>query len=374
MHIPWCERKCPYCDFNSHENFDPTLESPYIDTLLEDLASQVHTVTSRTLTSVFIGGGTPSLFSDRAIGALLAGINQLIAFTPNCEITMESNPGSAEITKFAGYHAAGVNRLSIGVQSFQDDQLSRLGRIHTGDHARQACEWAGRYFDRFNIDLMHGLPGQSVEQALTDLREGITRSGGHVSWYQLTIEPNTVFFSNPPAIPVEDILADIQDEGESLLVKAGFQQYEVSAWAQTAQASAHNLNYWEFGDYLGIGAGAHGKLTQADGVIVRTRRSRLPADYLAGIADSKTTIDVAISAPHLPGEFMLNALRLKEGVPTALFEQRTGLSLAQVAPIVSGLANRGLLMPVNSGRLQTTPLGFRFLNEVLAAFLPDKPG
>lgn len=371
VHIPWCERKCPYCDFNSHENFNPALEASYIDALLEDLASQTHAIANRELVAIFIGGGTPSLFSDQAIGRLLAGVSNRVGISANCEITLESNPGSAETQKFAGLRAAGVNRLSLGVQSFADQQLSLLGRIHSAGDARRACDLAARHFDRFNLDLMHGLPQQSLQSALADLSEGIQRTGGHLSWYQLTIEPNTVFYSKPPLIPVEDVLADIQDAGEELLAKAGFTQYEVSAWAQPQQASLHNLNYWEFGDYLGIGAGAHGKLTQADGTVVRTRRTRLPADYLASVQAKKPTIDTAIDANHLPSEFMLNALRLKAGVAHDLLEQRAGVGLAQLAPTLTSLHERGLLMPVDSGKLQTSALGFRFLNEVLAAFLPD---
>jgi len=371
VHIPWCERKCPYCDFNSHEHFDSNLEQPYIDALLSDLASQVETVSHRELVAIFIGGGTPSLFSDGGIAHLLSGINRLISFAANCEVTLETNPGSAEAAKFEGLSAAGINRLSIGVQSFSDNQLSLLGRIHTADDARRACDLAARHFQRFNIDLMHGLPGQNVASALTDLHEGIERAGGHLSWYQLTIEPNTVFYNKPPTIPVEDVLADIQDEGETLLVDTGFLQYEVSAWAQPDQASKHNLNYWEFGDYLGIGAGAHGKLTRADGTIVRTRRTRLPVDYLASIQGGKSTIDAPISNENLPSEFMLNALRLKNGVTSDLFEQRTGLPLTQIEATLATLSARGLLMPLCSGRLQTSALGFRFLNEVLAAFLPN---
>ena len=371
MHIPWCERKCPYCDFNSHENFNPALESPYIDALLTDLASQTEAAARRELVAIFIGGGTPSLFSDKGIGRLLTGINKLVRLSANCEITLESNPGSAEAQKFEGLRAAGVNRLSIGVQSFADQQLSLLGRIHTASDARRACDLAARHFDRFNIDLMHGLPRQNLQSALVDLTEGIERTGGHLSWYQLTIEPNTVFYSKPPLIPVEDVLADIQDAGEALLSNAGLAQYEVSAWALPKQASLHNVNYWEFGDYLGIGAGAHGKLTHSDGSVVRTRRTRLPVDYLTSIQERKPTIDTLIGTNHLPGEFMLNALRLKAGVASELFEQRTGVKLAQLTPTLATLHERGLLMSVDSGRLQTSPLGFRFLNEVLAAFLPD---
>jgi len=378
VHIPWCERKCPYCDFNSHEQFDPALEGDYVAALLEDLSQQLSSggsdsdstrLLKRDLTSVFIGGGTPSLFSGGAIGELLEGIDQLMSLG-NAEVTLESNPGSAESSRYSDYRAAGVNRLSIGVQSFNDASLKQLGRIHDADQARQATQLAARYFDRVNLDLMHGLPEQDVSTAMSDLEEAIARCSGHLSWYQLTIEPNTAFWSRPPEIPVEDVLADIQDAGELRLHSAGFQQYEVSAWCQPGQESRHNLNYWTFGDYLGIGAGAHGKLTQTDGAIIRTRRTRLPADYLAAIRADKPIISAPITEADLSGEFMLNVLRLKAGAARDLFIQRTGLTPDALEPMLSRLQQRGLMAP-DADMFKTTDLGFRFLNEVIGEFLGE---
>jgi len=378
VHIPWCERKCPYCDFNSHEQFDPALEGDYVAALLEDLRQQLSSggsnsdstrLLKRDLTSVFIGGGTPSLFSGGAIGELLEGIDQLMSLG-NAEVTLESNPGSAESSRYSDYRAAGVNRLSIGVQSFNDASLKQLGRIHDADRARQATQLAACYFDRVNLDLMHGLPEQDVSTAMSDLEEAIARCSGHLSWYQLTIEPNTAFWSRPPEIPVEDVLADIQDAGELRLHSAGFQQYEVSAWCQPGQESRHNLNYWTFGDYLGIGAGAHGKLTQTDGAIIRTRRTRLPADYLAAIRADKPIISAPITEADLSGEFMLNVLRLKAGAARDLFIQRTGLTPDALEPMLSRLQQRGLMAP-DADIFKTTDLGFRFLNEVIGEFLGE---
>ena len=378
VHIPWCERKCPYCDFNSHEQFDPGLEGDYVAALLEDLRQQLSSgradsdsthLLKRDLTSVFIGGGTPSLFSGGAIGELLEGIDQLMSLG-NAEVTLESNPGSAESSRYSDYRAAGVNRLSIGVQSFNDASLKQLGRVHDADQGRQATQLAARYFDRVNLDLMHGLPEQDVSTAMSDLEEAIARCSGHLSWYQLTIEPNTAFWSRPPEIPVEDVLADIQDAGELRLHSAGFQQYEVSAWCQPGQESLHNLNYWTFGDYLGIGAGAHGKLTQTDGAIIRTRRTRLPADYLAAIRADKPIISAPITEADLSGEFMLNVLRLKAGAARDLFIQRTGLTPDALEPMLSRLQQRGLMAP-DTDIFKTTDLGFRFLNEVIGEFLGE---
>jgi len=346
--------------------------------LLDDLGQQLsHSgsdddsthLRKRDLTSVFIGGGTPSLFSGGAIGELLEGIDQLMSLS-NAEVTLESNPGSAESSRYSDYRAAGVNRLSIGVQSFNDASLKQLGRIHDADQARQATQLAARYFDRVNLDLMHGLPEQDVSTAMSDLEEAIARCSGHLSWYQLTIEPNTAFWSRPPEIPVEDVLADIQDAGELTLNSAGFQQYEVSAWCQPGQESLHNLNYWTFGDYLGIGAGAHGKLTQTDGAIIRTRRTRLPADYLAAIRADKPIISAPITEADLSGEFMLNVLRLKAGAARDLFIQRTGLTPDALEPMLSRLQQRGLMAP-DADIFKTTDLGFRFLNEVIGEFLGE---
>jgi len=368
VHIPWCERKCPYCDFNSHEHFSTTLEQPYVAALLADLQQQIRGQSEPTITSIFIGGGTPSLFSAEAIGTLLGGIRSRVKVVPDAEITLECNPSSAEISRFQGYRRAGVNRLSLGVQSFHDGALTALGRIHSAEQSRRAVTAARDLFERFNIDLMHGLPGQDQQQALDDVSEAINQGADHISWYQLTIEPNTAFYSSPPTLPVEDTLATIQTEGEALLHTAGFHQYEVSAWARPGQASRHNMNYWTFGDYIGIGAGAHGKITEPNGTIVRTRRSRVPKDYMASIAEQIPPIKEAIPDHDVVAEFLLNTLRLQDGVPTNLLARRTGKPLTELEDVWSTLLQKGLVTPSDQ-RLSTTPLGYRFLNDVIGAFL-----
>jgi len=368
VHLPWCERKCPYCDFNSHEQLNPEDEAPYIDALLEDLRIQHPAALNRELASIFIGGGTPSLFSGDSVARLLAGIDEIWGISHNTEITLEANPGSSEVEKFRAYKLAGVTRLSIGVQSFDDTHLSALGRIHRAADARSAASAAAQIFADWNIDLMHGLPGQTPEQALADLTEGIALCGHHLSWYQLTIEPNTRFWSNPPLLPEEDDLSNIQDAGASLLVALGMEQYEVSAWAAKGRLSRHNMNYWQFGDYMGIGAGAHGKITTHAAEVIRTQRSRLPKDYVANIKSGAMPITREIPPEELPAEFMMNALRLRDGVDTQLFTERTGLPMSIVADIKAGLCDRQLLIDAPD-RFQATDLGYRFLNSVTAAFL-----
>ena len=370
VHLPWCERKCPYCDFNSHEQFDSSLETGYIDALLTDLRQQLASVGSRPLFSVFLGGGTPSLFSGASIARLLSGIDQIWSISPTTEITMEANPGSAEASRFADYRSAGVNRLSLGIQSFADAQLAALGRVHDSAQAMQAIQLAKQHFDRFNLDIMHGLPGQKIETALDDLERAIDHSQGHVSWYQLTIEPNTTFWSRPPRLPSDDILTDIQDAGEARFHESGLTQYEVSAWASPQQMAQHNLNYWTFGDYIGIGAGAHGKITKENGSIIRTRRSRSPRDYLTGIAEGVLPHQQQLRQTELPVEFMLNALRLKSGVPASLFKANTGLELTVIKPKIEKLVTRGLLS-ADTDRIGATDHGYRFLNDVVASFMDD---
>lgn len=370
VHLPWCERKCPYCDFNSHEQFDSSLESDYIDALLTDLALQLAEIPTRPLFSIFIGGGTPSLFSGTSIGRLLQGIDQSWGIPATTEVTMEANPGSAEAARFADYRSAGVNRLSLGIQTFADAQLTALGRVHNSTQAVQAIHLAKSNFERFNLDIMHGLPGQSVGAALEDLERAIDYAQGHVSWYQLTIEPNTTFWSRPPTLPNDDILTDIQDAGEARFSDSGLTQYEVSAWAAPQQASKHNSNYWTFGDYIGIGAGAHGKITRENGTITRTRRSRSPRDYLTGVVQGVKPQQHEIPKVELPVEFMLNALRLKSGVPASLFKAHTGLELAVVTPRIKQLVAQGL-MSDNHESIVTTDRGFRFLNDVVASFMDD---
>lgn len=370
VHIPWCERKCPYCDFNSHEGFDAAIEPTYIAALLADLDSQLAWVQGRPLTSIFIGGGTPSLFSDRAIGQLLEGLAHRLTLPGDIEVTMESNPGSAEADRYKGYKAAGVNRLSIGVQTFSDPLLKQLGRVHDRSAAINAIELAQRAgFERYNIDLMHGLPNQTVEMAVADLELALAMQGGHLSWYQLTIEPNTVFYRDPPLLPIEDELADIQDAGESLIAAVGLVQYEVSAFSKPGEESRHNLNYWQFGDYLAIGAGAHGKITEG-GCVSRFQRTRVPRNYLDAMLNPQTPERVHLEDDLLAGEFMLNALRLTSGVPSKDFTTRTGLSLDHIQTEVDRCVAQGLMVD-DPATLQATKLGFRFLNDVIGRFLPD---
>ena len=368
VHFPWCERKCPYCDFNSHEQFKPAEQSDYIDALLNDLKQQLGSLYQRPLHSIFLGGGTPSLFSGDSIERLLDAIDKRWGIGRDVEVTMEANPGSAEADRFRSYRNAGVNRLSLGIQSFANRHLKALGRIHDRDQAIRAIEAARLNFDRINLDIMHGLSGQTTADALDDLAMAVDRAEGHISWYQLTIERNTAFWSKPPSLPGDDSLADIQDLGEAYLRESGFDQYEVSAWARPGQQSRHNLNYWTFGDYLGIGAGAHGKITRPGGEVIRTQRSRLPKDYMAAIADNKPPLQQVIPGDQLPVEFMLNALRLRAGVNEQLYRARTGLDATGIAGIRSELVSEGLLSDAPD-RLAVTPLGFRFLNDVVARFM-----
>jgi len=369
VHIPWCVRKCPYCDFNSHEAKGDIPETDYVAALIADLRADLPQVQGRKLGSIFFGGGTPSLFSATAIGDILDAAENHIGFERDIEITLEANPGTFEQARFSGYRSAGVNRLSIGIQSFNNQQLSALGRIHDRASAITAASSARKAgFGNFNLDLMHGLPGQSLDAAMNDLKVALDMNPTHLSWYQLTIEANTAFYKQPPQLPDEDILADIQEQGHQYLTAAGFNHYEVSAYAQAQRQSRHNLNYWQFGDYLGIGAGAHGKISDANsGHISRHSKTRTPADYLA--RNKETPINFiasseAIAPRELPLEFLMNALRLVDGVPFELFEERTGADFSVVATQWQTLAAKGLLQPVDK-RLATTPLGFRFLNTVL---------
>jgi putative oxygen-independent coproporphyrinogen III oxidase len=367
IHLPWCERKCPYCDFNSHE-IDIIPESRYIDALLRDLREDLPLVQHRTVATLFIGGGTPSLFSAGGIARLLREIAHLVPLAPTLEATLEANPGSAEAGKFAAFCEAGINRLSLGIQSFQDAQLQALGRVHNADQAHAAVDFArAAGFDSFNIDLMHGLPGQSVAAARADLDTALDCAPAHLSWYQLTIEPNTVFHKRPPLLPVEDALAAIQDDGERLLTSRGYGQYEVSAYSQPGFQCRHNLNYWSFGDYLGIGAGAHGKITHADGRIQRYAKKRQPAQYLSSSAGEFRSSSRALDPEEIPGEFMLNALRLNEGFPVSLFEHRTGLDICVIQPQLDQLLERGLLQRT-ADNIHTTDLGRRFLDSVVGEF------
>lgn len=368
IHIPWCVRKCPYCDFNSHAA-GPTLpEEEYVDALLADLDSDLQHAHGRPLTSIFFGGGTPSLFSDRALGRLLEGVERRIAFADDIEITLEANPGTFEQAKFKGYRSLGINRLSIGVQSFQEAKLKALGRIHNGDEAIRAADMArAAGFDNFNLDLMHGLPEQSIEDALFDLRTAIAQAPTHLSWYQLTMEPNTVFWSQPPQLPEDDLLWDIQEAGQALLAAEGYAQYEVSAYARPGRQARHNLNYWTFGDFLGIGAGAHAKRSTPDGRILRTWKTRLPKDYLDP-SKAYQAGERVLDAEELPFEFLMNVLRLTEGTPVGLFSQRTGLPLAQLDGARREGERLGLLQ-ADDRRLVATARGQLFLNDLLQLFL-----
>ncbi|PKM27190.1 MAG: YggW family oxidoreductase [Gammaproteobacteria bacterium HGW-Gammaproteobacteria-13] len=369
VHIPWCVKKCPYCDFNSHAA-GPTLpEEAYVDALLVDLDADLAQAHNRPLSSIFFGGGTPSLFSAKALGRLLEGVERRVPFAADIEITLEANPGTFEQAKFKDYRRLGINRLSIGVQSFQAPKLIALGRIHDGDEAVHAADMArAAGFDNFNLDLMHGLPDQSIEDALSDLRTAIAQGPTHLSWYQLTVEPNTVFWNQPPVMPEDDILWDIQEAGQALLAAEGYAQYEVSAYAQAGKAARHNLNYWTFGDFLGIGAGAHAKLSAPDGRISRSWKTRLPKDYL-DVSKRFNAGERALSADELPFEFLMNVLRLTDGVASELFTQRTGLPLSQLAAARAEAQQRGLLHS-DPTRLSATREGQLFLNDLLQHFLP----
>ena len=368
IHIPWCVRKCPYCDFNSHAAGPELPEDAYVSALLDDFDRDLPAALGRPLTSIFFGGGTPSLFSASALGRLLEGLRARTPMAADVEITLEANPGTFEQDKFVAYRKLGINRLSIGIQSFQADKLEALGRIHSGDEALRAAEMARRAgFDNFNLDLMHGLPGQSQEEALDDLRQAIALAPTHLSWYQLTLEPNTVFWNQPPQLPEDDILWDIQEAGQALLASAGFAQYEVSAYARPGRPARHNLNYWSFGDFIGIGAGAHGKLTGADGSVRRTWKTRLPKDYL-NLAKPYLAGEKVLAPEELPFEFLMNALRLTEGVPAALFPERTGLPLAALEEGRRAAEQKGLLR-VEPERLAATERGQLFLNDLLQLFL-----
>jgi len=365
VHIPWCVRKCPYCDFNSHERSGELPEKAYVEKLLHDLEGHLPSVWGRRLTSVFIGGGTPSLFSPASIDALLSGVRARLPLEPGAEITLEANPGTVEAGRFRGFRDAGVNRISIGVQSFDDRMLTALGRIHSADEARRAIAAALAAFDNVNIDLMYGLPGQSADMARADITEAANAGTPHVSAYQLTIEPNTAFWSKPPPLPEHDESADMQLAVENRLAESGFEHYEISAFAKPGMRCRHNLNYWEFGDYLGIGAGAHGKISFPDRV-TRHERAKQPAMYMQEAAAAENRI---IAPAELPFEFMLNALRLVEGFAPELFSERTGLSVIAIQQAV-GEAERQGLLGRDLKRIRPTERGQRFLNELLALFLP----
>ena len=373
VHLPWCVRKCPYCDFNSHAAGTDAPSDRYIDALIADLTAEAERARDRTIVSIFMGGGTPSLFSPAEIAAILDAIAAGFALERDVEITMEANPGTVERGSLAGYRAAGINRLSIGAQSFDADKLEVLGRIHAvEDISRTMSEARDAGLENINIDLMYALPGQDIEAALADIDRAVELQPTHVSWYHLTLEPNTVFYVRPPDdIPDNDQAAAIQEAGEARLAELGYERYEVSAYARDGQRCRHNLNYWSFGDYLGVGAGAHGKIT-ADSGVVRTVKKANPREYMQSMMESRELDPGAVLAESdLLFEFMLNALRLTEGFDEQLFTDRTGLPVAILRQRAASLLERGLLEEADGNRLQPTPVGRRFLNELQAHFLPE---
>jgi oxygen-independent coproporphyrinogen-3 oxidase len=373
IHWPWCIQKCPYCDFNSHVKRDSD-EQAYAEALLQDWTMQLPLLRGRRVSSIFFGGGTPSLASPKVIASLIARIEHDAGLTENCEITLEANPGTVDSEHFSGYRSAGVNRLSLGVQSFDSALLAKIGRIHDGHQAKRAIELARRIgFDNVNLDLMVGLPGQSEDLALADIELALAFHPEHLSHYQLTLEPNTPFFARPPKdLPDADAADVLQNLCHQRLLEAGFDRYEVSAWrAQKRFASVHNLNYWQFGDYIGLGAGAHGKHTGADGRIFRTEHAKSPARYVDSIQQAQGALLRGVALSALPFEFLMNALRLREGVAVDLFAARTGLPLQTLAANWQLLQDKDLLVSMAQGRLVTTELGYRYLNTVLSTFLSE---
>lgn len=370
IHIPWCVRKCPYCDFNSHQAKSDLAENAYIDALLADLQTELPNIWGRPVETIFIGGGTPSLFQAASIDRLLSGVRSLLNLQPQAEITLEANPGTFEKEKFQGFKAAGITRLSIGVQSFDNRALQALGRIHNRDEALTAIDTALNLFDKVNVDLMYALPGQTVQTALSDVETAIATGASHISAYQLTMEPNTPFGHTPPkGLPHDEAAQDIEDAVHGALLAAGFNHYETSAFAKPGQTCRHNLNYWQFGDYLGIGAGAHGKISYPTH-IERTVRKRHPNDYLAAMQGNpaEAISRQPVAAEDLAFEFMMNALRLSEGVPAAWLQERTGISPAQIAAPIQTAQQKGLL-DADPLYFRPSETGKRFLNDLLQCFL-----
>ncbi|WP_421212832.1 radical SAM family heme chaperone HemW [Aeromonas sp. 600479] len=371
IHVPWCVQKCPYCDFNSHAQKGELPHLEYVAALLEDLDQDLKWAQGRPLSSIFIGGGTPSLLTVEAMQALLDGVRARIPLAADCEITMEANPGTVEADKFAGFQRAGINRISIGVQSFQQEKLSRLGRIHGPEEARKAAALAHAIkLPTFNLDLMHGLPDQSLDDALYDLQQAIDCAPPHLSWYQLTIEPNTAFASKPPKLPEDDTLWDIYEQGHAMLTASGYRQYEISAYAKEGYQCHHNLNYWRFGDYLGIGCGAHGKVTDlVNQQILRTAKAKHPKGYLD---KSRPYLDEQwqVTADDLPLEYFMNRFRLFEPAPKAEFEAYTGLPLERVETVLAIAQSKELIEDLGDS-WQLTSLGHRYLNVLLELFMDE---
>lgn len=372
IHFPWCIRKCPYCDFNSHVLLPGSLPGDeYIDALIRDLEFELPRIWGRRVTSIFLGGGTPNLFSVDAIGRLLATLRSHLNLAPGCEITLEANPGAAEAARFRGYRDTGINRLSLGVQTFTDPVLGRLGRIHNGEQAIFAIELARQAgFNDINLDIMYGLPGQTVDDAIQDLEIAAGFNTSHLSWYQLTIEPNTMFYSDPPALPDDDSIWSMQQEGIHYLRDHDFQQYEVSAYARNDRLCTHNLNYWQFGDYLGIGAGAHGKITDCEnGAIHRYARHRIPGSYMEKSGRPEVIVsETKLSQEDTVLEFMMNAMRLNQGAPVELFKLHTGLPL-DVAEAKLQQAQERELIEFNAIHIKPTEQGRRYLNDLLQIFM-----
>lgn len=368
IHMPWCTRKCPYCDFNSHKSPKELPEQRYVQALIADLSADLSYVPDREISSIFIGGGTPSLISAEAYHSLFSQLRQKIPFADSIEITMEANPGSVEQQRFSDYRQLGINRLSLGIQSFNPTHLKALGRVHDDQQAHTAIDAARKAgFTNINLDLMHGLPQQSVAEGLADLNTALAYQPEHLSWYQLTIEPNTIFYKKNPPLPTEEEAFALEEEGFSLLASSGFSRYEISAFAQPGKQAQHNLNYWLFGDYLGIGAGAHGKLTVQQ-QIQRTRKHRQPNDYLNNDKPFLAGVD-CVNDQELLFEFMLNTTRLEQAIPLKLFTERTRLPLDLLIPKLH-TAEKKQLISLSNTHWQVTPLGRRFTNDLQSLFLP----
>lgn len=373
IHVPWCVRKCPYCDFNSHHVPDNLPEDDYIDALIRDLEQDLPLIWGRTIQTVFIGGGTPSLFSAKGYERLFSALRARLNISPQAEITMEANPGTFEAVRFKDYRDLGINRLSVGVQSFDDAALKQLGRIHGADEARKAVNIAYQAgFDNLNIDLMFGLPGQNEATARHDVETALALAPTHISYYQLTIEPNTLFYAQPPTLPADDPIIDWQLANQQRLSDAGYQQYEVSAYAKPRKQCRHNLNYWQYGDYLGIGAGAHSKITRADKAGIQRRvKQKQPRDFIAEAGKPASIIsDEWVQENEVGFEFMLNALRLNDGIPTPMFMERTGVPLARFQAALDAAEEKELL-EYTVQKIRPTPLGRQYLNTLIELFLPQ---
>ena len=373
VHYPWCVQKCPYCDFNSHTLKKDIDETAYINALITQLERVLPQVWGRPIKSIFFGGGTPSLISEEGLNRFLSQARALLGFSPNIEITLEANPGTVDFEKFAGFYEAGINRLSMGIQSFDDEKLKALGRIHSADEAHKAIE-AAKYagFNNFNLDLMFALPNQTLEQAMADVQQAISYQPPHLSHYQLTLEPNTPFYKNPPVLPNDDQAWEFQQACQQIIANAGYEHYEVSGYAQKGKQCQHNLNYWQFGDYIGLGAGAHGKITMApEGRIFRTQMPASPGGYVVAIKQTQAGRIHDVSKEDAIFEFMLNALRLQQGFDLDLFALRTGLSQTEITPILDELIKQSLITVSEQNWLLLTGKGQQYLNDVVSAFLNE---